>query len=110
MKKHLGSVTPRNTDNNQMLTALSNKVTVVESIDVCNTGSSAVVIRIFYGRRDLLSSLGVGNALYYDVPINGNSTFSIEPLWYVDETHCIAVRTSIASVVTFTAFGDTIDT
>lgn len=77
--------------------------TVVSSVIVCNTGASAVTIRIFHAISG--ESFVAANAIVYDLSAAASSTTTIEIPIYLSPGDRIGFYASTASTVTFTMYG-----
>lgn len=78
--------------------------TIVRQIVVCNTDSSARTYRIYYDNDG--STYSTATALFYDVSLAANTTDVINCFIIMDDSSGnLAVRSSSASTLTFTAFG-----
>lgn len=102
--KQLGQLRPANTTAASIYSPAANTVTQIKTIIVCNTTSSSASYRIFLD--DDGTTYDESTALYWDISLPGNTTESIEVnLAMDDSTGNLAVRTSSANALTFTAFG-----
>jgi hypothetical protein len=93
----LGQLAPANTTAAMVFTA---------SI-CCNVTSSPAKIRIFHDEAG--TTYAVGNALWYDVPVPGNTTLSLDAEHYgginLAGTDSLGVRTDTANAITFSVYG-----
>jgi hypothetical protein len=101
--KILGQSAPSSTSNVDMITVGASKSHIISTINVANVTASSATIRIY--ARIAGAAAAVGNALFYDVPINGNTTAQFTLGITLAATDVITVQTSVANAITFTAFG-----
>lgn len=77
---------------------------IVKSIWICNTTGTSATFRIFVD--DDGTTYDESTALFWDVSINGNATIELNTFIALDNSlGNLAVRTSVANALTFTAFG-----
>jgi hypothetical protein len=105
--KILGQSRPLNTSNADLITVPSSKAQVISTLTVTNTTASAASYRIF--ARITGASADEGNALGYDVAIAANDTVALTLGCTLATTDVLTVRSSLASGLTFTAFGSELD-
>jgi hypothetical protein len=105
--KILGQARPLNTSNADLITVSAGDAEVISTITVCNTTASAATYRVF--ARITGASAAEGNALAYDVAIAANDTVALTLGCTLAATDVLTVRSSVASALTFTAFGSEID-
>jgi hypothetical protein len=105
--KILGQARPLDTNNADLMTVPSAKAQVISTLTVCNTTASAATYRVF--ARITGASAGEGNALAYDVAIAANDTVALTLGCALATTDKLTVRSSLASGLTFTAFGSEVD-
>ncbi len=75
------------------------------SLVVCNTSEAEASFRLFHPRL-VGGDNDEDSALFYDVPIPANGTEVLElSLWLTLESPTLAVRSSVASALTFTLYG-----
>ena len=77
--------------------------TAVQTIDICNTGASARLIRVFFVPSG--GAAGVTNAIIYDMSLAGNSTLTWTGPQYLGPAAFISVQVDGANAVTFTISG-----
>jgi len=104
--KVLGQSAPANTSNANLYTVPSDTQAVISSLVIANVTTSAATARVFV--RPDAATAGVANAIVYDVPVSGNSTVALTLGITVDAADVISVRSSVASALTFHAFGSEI--
>lgn len=73
--KRLATSSPAATTNTTAYTAPALTTVILSSIFVCNTSASDTTFRLFLVPSG--GAAGVGNALYYDLPLRANDTFLI---------------------------------
>ena len=73
--KLLGRSMPAAVTPATLYTAPASTTTIVYSIVVCNSNAAADTFRIFFVPSG--GSLNVNNALYYDIPIPGNNSLTL---------------------------------
>lgn len=104
-EKQLGQLAPANTTAASIYSPPDASTTgIIKTIVICNTTATSAKFRIFFD--DNGTSYVAGTALFYDVPIEANSTVEIDTfLAMSDNTGNLAVRTDTADALTFTVFG-----
>lgn len=82
----------------------TNKISVVKRIYVCNKSAGATTFRIHFNNTG--SSYTTSNALYYDVPINANSTIELDTFIALNTTSgSIGIQEGSSSALVFTSYG-----
>jgi hypothetical protein len=76
------------------------------NITICNTSSSRVTIRLHHVGAG--ETANVGNALFYDLEMQGNTTISDDSLRFFNAGDKIFAQASTASVVSFIVYGEEI--
>jgi hypothetical protein len=104
--KILGQLRPSDTSAADIYTVPSNTQTVVSSILVCNTTSTAATFSVF--QRTSGSTAGEANAIAFDQNIPANSTTTIEAKLTISETNILSVKSGTSSALTFTVNGSEI--
>jgi len=100
--KQLGQLLPADTNAASLFSPT--EPTIIKSIVVCNVTSTAYTFRIFLD--DDGTTYSTATALFYDTAINGNETVELDVYWPMSDTAGnLAVRSSNASSINFTAFG-----
>lgn len=103
-EKQLGQLRPLNTTAASLYSPGSNVTAIIKSVVVANTSGSSASGRIFLD--DDGTTYDESTALYWDVGIDAGSTLQIDTFWAMnDSSGNLAVRSSAASGLTFTAFG-----
>jgi hypothetical protein len=100
-------IIPDSTDAAVLYTPHSGMIGAVQCIHVCNVTGTAATYRIFLdpnGYDD--DSQTTGQALYYDVSLEGNTSVNLELKMYVPSGGSISVRSGTADALTFTIFVD----
>jgi hypothetical protein len=105
--KILGQARPLDTNNADLITVPSSKAQVISTLTVTNTTASAASYRVF--ARITGATAAEGNALAYDVAIAANDTVALTLGCTLATTDKLTVRSSLASGLTFTAFGSELD-
>lgn len=102
--KQLGQLRPGVTSAVELYSPAASTETIVKTVTVCNTTAGAVTFRIFHD--DDGTTYDQTTALYYDVNIAANTTTPIEiNIMLDDSSSSLAVSTSNANALTFTAYG-----
>ena len=102
--KQLGQLRPANTTAASLYSPASATQSMIKSIVVCNTTSSAVKYRIFHD--DDGTTYDQTTALFYDISLPANSSDVIELNILMDDSAGnIAVRTDTNNAITFTCYG-----
>lgn len=104
--KILGQARPSNTSNVDLYTVPAGTETVISSIFVANSTSTARNFRIFI--RNDGATAGQANAIAYDVEMAGNSFTAITTGITLDESDVITVQSAASNALTFSAFGSEI--
>jgi len=103
-EKQLGQLRPANTTAASLYSPGAGVTAIVKSVWICNTTASPVTFRIF--ADDDGTTYDETTALFWDVTVEGNTTIELDTFMALnDATGNLAVRTSVASALTFTAFG-----
>lgn len=85
-------------------TKVTGKITVVKRIFVCNKTAAATTFRIHFNNSS--NTYATTNALYYDVPINANTTVELDTFIALNTTSgTIGIQEGNASSLVFTAYG-----
>lgn len=105
--KILGQARPLDTSNADLITVSAGDAEVISTLTIANTTASAATYRIF--ARITGATAAEGNALAYDVAIAANDTVALTLGCTLAATDVLTVRSSLASGLTFTAFGSEID-
>lgn len=101
--KILGQSAPANTNNADLYTVPANTETVISTLLITNTTSSAAKCRIFI--RNDGATAATSNALVYDASVPANDFKAITVGLTVNSSDVISVRTDTANALTFQAFG-----
>ena len=101
--KVLGQSAPADANNADLYTVPSSTQTVVSTISATNDTTSSATFRIFI--RVAGAAAGAVNTLYYDAPLEANSTLMITSGLTLGAGDIITVRSSTANALTFQAFG-----
>lgn len=101
--KVLGQNAPSTTANADLYTVGAGKTAVVSTISIANTTGSSATYRIFV--RVAGAAASASNALVYDATLTANSTTAITIGLTLGATDVVTVQSSVASGVTFQAFG-----
>lgn len=105
--EQLGQARPANTTAVSFLTVSSGQEKLVKTIFICNTSTASASFRLFHD--DDGTTYDETTALYFDVVLLPNQTVEIECNIMIDNTAGnLAIRTSVASALTFTAYGSII--
>ena len=99
----LGQFSPTTTSDATLYTVPANTQTVVSTISVTNDITTSASFRIYLRKAGAAAS--ATNALYFDVPLAGNSTLLITAGITLNAGDVITVRTSVANALGFQAFG-----
>lgn len=91
------------TSNHTAYTVPTGTITVVQSIDICNTDTVQRLARVFFVPN--AGSAGISNAVMYDIAIPALSTVCWAGPAYLPVGAFIVVRADAASKVTFVASG-----
>lgn len=103
-EKQLGQLRPANTTAASLYSPGAGITAIVKSVWICNTTGAGVTFRIFVD--DDGTTYDETTALFWDVTIEGNTTVELDTFMALDDSAGnLAVRTSSASALTFTAFG-----
>lgn len=104
-EKQLGQLAPANTTAASIYSPSAAGITgIIKTIIVSNTTTTSAKFRIFFD--DDGTTYTAATALFYDIPIEANSTIEIDTfLAMSDNTGNLAVRTDTADSLTFTVFG-----
>jgi len=77
---------------------------VIKSIVLCNQTANDETVRLFLD--DDGTTYDQDTALFYDIPIEANTTIEIDSYWPMnDSTGNFAYRSSTANAITITVFG-----
>ena len=102
--KQLGQLRPANTTAASLYSPGASTQAIIKNIVVCNQTANNETFRIFHD--DNGTTYDETTALFFDVAIVANTTVSIDSAVLMnDSTGNLAVRTSTASALTFTAYG-----
>lgn len=101
--KILGQSFPATTSNADLIIVGAAKSQVVSTLVIANVTASAANARVF--ARIAGAAASTSNALVYDVPISANSTTTLTLGITLAATDVLTIRSSVASTLTFTAFG-----
>jgi hypothetical protein len=104
--KILGQVAPTDTNNTTLYTVASGVDSIISSIVIANVSATATSARVFVCNNGALPS--PTNALVYDVVVAANSTIALTLGVTMDVADVLSVRSSIATNLTFHAFGQEI--
>lgn len=104
--KILGQSAPADTNNANLYTVPSSTSTVVSTLAIANVTANAVSARVF--ARIGAAAAGISNAILYDTVIPAYATSFVTIGATLATTDVITVRSSVASALTFTAFGSEI--
>lgn len=99
---------PANTTAVSVYTPPASTVTEIKRIVVCNTTGTSQDFRIFLDEDG--TTYNETTALFWDVPVPGDSTLQIETSWWLNSSGNLAVRTDSGDAFTFTVFGAENDT
>ena len=105
----LGQCYPNDTNNHELVKETqNNQYKTVQSIFICNSTNGIKTFRIFLGAQ---SSVNIAQALFYDVPIDSNTTIllSFDAGITIDGYKVLVIQASAADSLTFTAFGKRTD-
>lgn len=110
-RKQLGQIRPADTTAASIYSPGADDETRVFSVVVCNTTGSPVRYRLFHDEDG--TTYDQTTALHYDVALPANTTDVVTfgdgdngGIWMNDSSGNIAGRTSVASAITFTAYGE----
>ena len=85
-------------------TKVANFITVVKRIIICNKTAAATTYRIHFHNTG--ATYATTNALWYDVPINANTTVELDTFIALNTTSgSIGVQEGNANSLVFTLFG-----
>ena len=104
--KILGQSSPANTLNADLYTVPASTQAVISTIAIANTTAASAYARV-YVREDGAGAF-IGNAIMYDVLLTANSTLAVTLGITLNAADVITVRSSVASALTFHAFGSEI--
>jgi len=105
--KELGQLRPGDTNAATIYSPGSNIVARIVSIFVCETSGTARTFRIFLDKDG--TTYDQTTALFYDSAVAANSTVQIEGgIFMENPAGNLAVRSSNASSLTFTVYGEEI--
>jgi hypothetical protein len=103
-EKQLGQLRPANTTAASLYSPGAGVTGIVKSVWICNTSGSSATFRIF--SDDDGTTYDESTAVFWDVTIEGNTTVELDTFMALNNSAGnLAVRTSSASALTFTAFG-----
>jgi len=102
-EKRLGKARPTDTNVATLYTVPASTTTIITSIRVCNTTTSAATCRIFLGASG--ETADQTTAIYYDYNVPANSTLVDDGKHILEAAGTIKVRTGTASALTFIASG-----
>ena len=103
-EKQLGQARENSTNPVSVYSPAASTTTIISSIRVCNTTASTRKVRIFMD--DDGTTYDESTALYFDVPIDGNLTLSIDCFFAMNNSNGnFAYRTDLANALTITVFG-----
>lgn len=103
-EKILGQATPADTNAASIYSPNDSVIGIVRNIFVCNTTAGALSFRIFVDNDG--TTYDTTTALYYDVSIAANTTTKLDVFIPLNNSSGnLAVRSSSANNLTFTAFG-----
>ena len=95
---------PANTTAVSVYSPPSSTITEIVKIVICNTTGTSQDFRIFLDNAG--TTYDETTALFWDVPIPGDTTVQIEAGWWMDNSLAnLAVRTDSGNAFTFTVFG-----
>ena len=105
VEKNLGQLRPANTNAASLYATPAATTTIITSLTICNTTAAPALYRIFHD--DNGSTYDETTALAYDSQCDAYGTVIInKPGWSMnDNSGNLAVRSSVASALTFTAYG-----
>lgn len=87
-------------------TCPSATATVISTVNVCNTSSTAATFTI--GISTASATFQAAGYLFYQVSLAGNDSFTATIGATLDATNCFLVASSSASTVSFSVFGSEI--
>jgi len=102
-EKQLAQARPANTSNTQVYSPPASTTGVVVFMTIANTTASPALARVFHD--DDGTTYDESTALIWDLSIAANTTVYEKVYWPVDSAGNLAVRTSVASALTFTFGG-----
>ena len=103
-EKQLGQLRPASTTATSLYSPGVGITAIIKSIVVCNTTAGDATAQIFID--DNGSTYSEETALFYNMPIDGNTTTQIDTYYPMSvDAGNIAVRSSVSSALTFTIFG-----
>lgn len=104
-KKQLGQLRPADANPASLYTPATGKKGRVTMVNVANTSAAAATYRLF--ADDDGAVFDESTALFWDVELGAGKAHVICVDWGMDDSGGnIGVRSSVASALTFTAFGD----
>ena len=103
--KVLGQLRPANTSVASIYSPPANRAVEITAVLVCNQSLASATYRIFLD--DDGTTYDQSTALYYDVTLATGTTSELSMLGWgmVNSAGNLAVRSSVASALTFTVFG-----
>ena len=104
--KILGQLRPSDTSAADIYTVPASTQTVVSSILICNTTTSAATFSVF--QRVSGQAAGEANAIAFEQTLPANSTTTIEAKLTLSATNVLSVQTGTSSALTFTVNGSEI--
>lgn len=103
-EKQLGQLRPANTTAASLYSPGTGVTAIVKSLYIANTTGGSVTFRIFVD--DDGTTYDETTALFWDTTIAGGTTVELDTFLALnDSSGNLAVRTSSANALTFTAFG-----
>jgi hypothetical protein len=103
-EKQLGQVRPANTTAVSIYSPATSTTGIIKNIVICNTSAAAAKARLFLD--DDGATYDETTALFWDVQIDVESTIQLDGHWGMNNSSGnLAVRTDIASALTFTVHG-----
>jgi len=103
-EKQLGQLRPANTTAASLYSPSAGVTAIIKSVYITNTTPGSVTFRIF--ADDDGTTYDETTALFWDATIAGNTTIELDTfLAFNNAAGNLAVRTSSANALTFTAFG-----
>ena len=104
--KILGQQMPTSTANVNLYTVPSATSAVISSLVIANVSNGSANARVFV--RAAGAAAATSNAIAYDVPIAADSILALTLGITIAATDIITVQSSVASALTFHAFGSEI--